>query len=105
MEQSARTCRAVLLLLGESWELVRLADVHHRQTLEPPRRPSITATVRFFNLLKIEKLLLGGMNEVPVTKSAAAGKEKDYTDEELGAMIKALAQVRHGLPPQPHSKR
>jgi hypothetical protein len=49
-------------------------------------------------LLKAEQLILGtGMAAASITKPQAA--EERYTDQELQAMLRALAHVRYGLPP------
>jgi hypothetical protein len=79
-----------------------------RVTIDP-NDPNLTAAQRrralnptlldFCRIIQIEQVLFGRLVQARA-KPEAAGER--YTDEELQAMMRALAQVRHGLPPRPN---
>lgn len=74
-----------------------LVDPNDPNLTPAQRKRALKPTLRdFFKLLKIEQLLRGSL---AIAQTPSAGvEEQSYTQEELGAMAKALAQVRYGLP-------
>jgi hypothetical protein len=78
----------------------RLIDPNDPTITPKQRRRALkSVSVReFCTLLKVEMELVRGFAK-PRAPSDSPAQER-YTNEEMRAMMRALAQVRHGLPPE-----
>jgi hypothetical protein len=108
-QMQSRFVEAMQRRVSNDLEAIEAAkERFYARVLLDPNDPNLTAAERkralkptlrdFLKLLRAEQLVWStGMATSSITKPQAA--EERYTDEELEAMLRALAQVRHGLPP------
>lgn len=76
-----------------------LTDPSNPNVTPAQRERATTPTVReFLRIITIEERLIKQLEEMKPAEPERL--EQEYTDEELDAMMRALAEVRYGLPPQ-----